>query len=217
MTRRHEHLQHPPHHKALDSQRSRIASAAARLMAENGIADFAFAKRKAARSLGLPDGTRMPDNAEIEAELRTYQRLFQDDEQSARIAHLRQKAADLMAILQRFNPYLTGSVLDGTAGRYAEIDIQLFADSAKEVEIFLLNKHIDYAHSVPRTDRAEAVLSVQADAADAGIVANLVVYPPQVERIALKTRDGRIRERARLDAVLELLAAPRGSDSPCPG
>ena len=38
--------------------------------------------------------------------------------------------------MQKFNPYLTGSVLDGTAGRYAEIDIQLFTDSAKDVEIF---------------------------------------------------------------------------------
>lgn len=220
MTRRHEHLSHathaPAHHKTSDAQRRRIASAAARLMAEDGIADFAFAKRKAARGLGLPDGTRMPDNAEIEAELRSYQRLFQEEEQSERIVHLRQKAADLMAILQRFNPYLTGPVLDGTAGRYAEIDIQLFTDSAKDVEIFLLNQRIDYTHSVPRTERAEAVLSLRADAMDAGIIANLVVYPAQLERIVLKTRDGRVRERARLDAVRELLAAARSEKSACP-
>jgi len=196
MTNRHERSHH-------HLQRTRIASAAARLMAEDGIADFAFAKRKAARGLGLPDTTQMPDNAEVEAELRTYQRLFQESEQSARIAHLRRKALAIMTIMQPFNPYLTGSVLDGTAGRYAEIDIQLFADSAKDVEIFLLNQRIDYEHSTPRTDRAEAVLSIHAD----GTVANLVIYPPNEERIAFKTRDGRIRERARLDAVRTLLAA----------
>lgn len=196
MTNRHDR----PHNHHL--QRTRIASAAARLMAEDGINDFAFAKRKAARSLGLPETAQMPDNAEVESELRTYQRLFQDDEQSARVSDLRQKAAELMAIMQQFNPYLTGSVLDGTAGRYAEIDIQLFADSAKDVEIFLLNRQIDFEHSTPRTDRAEAVLSIHADDA----VANLVIYPPNEERVTMRTRDGRIRERARLDAVRALLA-----------
>ena len=79
----------------------------------------------------------------------------------------------MMVIVQRFNPYLTGSVLDGTAVRYADIDIQLFTDSAKEVEIFLLNQHIDYEHSTPRSDRAEAVLSIQSGES----VVNLIVYP----------------------------------------
>ena len=194
MTNRHDR----PHNHL---QRTRIASAAARLMAEDGISDFAFAKRKAARSLGLPETAQMPDNGEVEVELRTYQRLFQDAEQSARIFHLRQKAAELMAIVQPFNPYLTGSVLDGTAGRYSEIDIQLFTDCAKDVEIFLLNRQIDFEHSTPRTERAEAVLTIHLDDA----VANLVIYPPKEERVTLKTRDGRVRERARLDAVKNLL------------
>jgi hypothetical protein len=197
MTDRHDH----PHSH---SHRAHIASAAARLMAEDGISDFTHAKRKAARSLGLPETTQMPDNAEVEAELRTYQRLFQNDEQSAIAANLRRKAVHLMAIVQRFNPYLTGSVLDGTAGRYAEIDIQLFADSAKDVEIFLLNQQIDFEHSTPRTDRAEAVLSIRSD----DVSANLVIYPPQEERVTFRTRDGRIRERARLDAVRTLLQRP---------
>ena len=186
-------------------QRARIASAAARLMAEDGINDFAVAKRKAAQSLGLPENTQLPVNAEVEAELRIYQRLFQDEEQLARIDYLRQKAGEIMAIVQRFNPYLTGSVLDGTAGRYAEIDIQLFTDSAKDVEIFLLNQQLDYEHSVPRSDRAEAVLTIQSE--DATV--NLIVYPPNEERVAFKTRDGRIRPRVRLDALRQLLADTR--------
>jgi len=196
------HRQDRPHSHHL--QRTRIASAAARLMAEDGISDFAFAKRKAARNLGLPETTRLPDNAEVESELRTYQRLFQDEEQSAILAHLRRKAIELMVITQEFRPYLTGSVLDGTAGRYAEIDIQLFADSAKDVEIFLLNRKIDFEHSTPRTDRAEAVLTIHTE----DTIANLVIYPPNQERVTLKARDGRLRERARLEAVRDLLQKP---------
>ncbi len=190
----------PPSH----GQRALIASTAARLMAEDGINDFAVAKRKAARSLGLPETTPMPDNAEVESELRTYQRLFQDAEQNEIIAHLRQKAIEIMTIVQQFNPYLSGSVLDGSAGRYAEIDLQLFTDSAKDVEIFLLNQQIDFEHSTPRTDRAEAVLTLHSD----DIIVNLVIYPPREERVTFRTRDGRVRERARIEAVRGLLGNP---------
>ena len=178
-------------------------------MAEDGINDFAVAKRKAAQNLGLPESTQLPVNAEVEAELRIYQRLFQDEEQIVRVDYLRQKASEIMTIMQRFNPYLTGSVLDGTAGRYAEIDIQMFTDSAKDVEIFLLNQQIEYEHSIPRSDRAEAVLTIQSDDA----TTNLVVYPSKEERIAFKTRDGRVRSRIRLDALKQLLLTTR-ADSP---
>ena len=196
---------HEPHGNAQQRTRIAIASTAARLMAEDGINDFVVAKRKAVQTLGLPDGTQLPENTEVEAELRLYQRLFQDAEQIARIGNLRQRASEIMTLVQRFNPYLTGSVLDGTAGRYAEIDIQLFTDSAKDVEIFLLNQQIDYEHSVPRSDRAEAVLTIHGD----DTTANLIVYPRKEERIAFKTRDGRVRARVRLEALSALLNATR--------
>jgi len=200
MTKRHE-----PHGNAQQRMRIAIASTAARLMAEDGINDFVVAKRKAVQNLGLPDSTQLPENTEVEAELRLYQRLFQDEEQIARIDSLRQRASEIMTLVQRFNPYLTGSVLDGTAGRYAEIDIQLFTDSAKDVEIFLLNQQIDYEHSVPRSDRAEAVLTIHGDVT----TANLIVYPRKEERIAFKTRDGRVRPRVRLEALAALLNTTR--------
>jgi hypothetical protein len=198
----------PTDHRNTAQLRRRIANAAARLVAEHGISDYALAKRKAAHGLGLPDGTPLPENAEVDNELRIYQRLFQNDEQGERVNHLRQKAADMMDIMQRFNAYLTGSVLEGSAGRYAEIDIQLFTDSAKDVEIFLLNRHLDFAHSVPRTDRAEAVLTINDDDA----LINLIIYPANQERVSFKTRDGRVRPHARLDAVLKLLAAAPAQD-----
>ena len=193
----------PTDHRNATQLRTQIASAAARLIAERGLADYAQAKRKAARSLGLPENTPLPENAEVDNELRIYQRLFQNGEQTKRIDHLRRKAAEMMEIMQGFNAYLTGSVLDGSAGRYAEIDIQLFTDSAKDVEIFLLNQHLDFAHSVPRTDRAEAVLTIDDDDA----VINLIVYPAHQERVSFKTRDGRVRQRADLNAVLKLIEA----------
>lgn len=182
--------------------RAKIASAAARLMAEDGIVDHTQAKRKAARQLGLPDDAPLPDNAEVDAELRTYHALYQSGEHGARIAEMRQKAVEVMGLMRSFNPYLAGSVLDGTAGRFAEIDIQLFPDSAKDVEIFLLGRGTQFEHVPPRNDRAEAVLALDWN----GDTVNLVIYDRDDERVVFKHRDGRPRERARLEAVEAMLA-----------
>lgn len=194
----------PRHDKTrqLTGVRASIASAAARLMAEDGITDYYHAKRKAARQLGLPEHTTYPDNAEVEAELRAYRSIYQDDDHLERLGALRHTALELLDLLADFHPYLTGSVLDGTAGEHSNIDIQLFADSAKEVEIFLLNRGMIFEHVEPRNDKVEAVLVLDTDTADA----NLVIYPPRLERVSLKHRDGRPRERVKADALRTLLA-----------
>ena len=49
--------------------RREIAALAARMMAEDGVQDYGFAKRKAARQMGATDADSLPTNAEIEAEL----------------------------------------------------------------------------------------------------------------------------------------------------
>lgn len=191
---RHERL------KAGSATRASIAAAAARLMAEDGISDYHHAKKKAARQLGLTEHVAFPDNAEVEAELRAYRTLYQGDEHVEMLAAMRQTALDLLDLLDGFNPFLTGSVLDGTAGEHSHIDILLFADSAKEVEIFLLNRGIDVSHAEARSDKVEAVLQIETDTVDA----NLVILPPHLERVSLKHRDGRPRERVRA-AELRLL------------
>ena len=183
--------------------RASIAIAAARLMAEDGITDYQHAKRKAARQLGISDEhANYPDNAEVEAELRVYRSIYQDSEHLELLQEMRHTALELLDLLADFHPYLTGSVLDGTAGEHSNIDIQLFADSAKEVEIFLLNREMVFEHVEPRNDKAEAVLVLETDTADA----NLVIYPPRLERVRLKYRDGRARERIRADALRAMLA-----------
>ena len=149
------------------------------------------------RQLGLPESFPLPGNAEIEAAVREYHTLFQDEEQGENLAWLRATAVTLMHRLALFSPYLTGSVLDGTAGLHARIDLLLFPDSAKEVEIFLLNEGIHFHHGTPKSDRVEAVLLID----DEDMPANLVILAPRDERIVQKGFDGRTRARARVEAV----------------
>lgn len=199
---RHDRMRQPQ-----SGSRARIAAAAARLLAEGGFTDFAQAKKKAIRQLGLPENSPLPDNAEVEEELRAYQELYQGDEQLAHLRLLREAALEAMELLADFNPYLTGSVLDGTAGEYSDIDILLFADSAKEVEIFLLNRDISFEHAEPQNERIDAVLVLETEVADV----RLAILAPNLERVAFKTRDGRVRERARPDALRELMATTAGA------
>ena len=131
----------------LDHLRQMIAQQAARLMAEDGVHDYGYAKKKAGRQLGVSENSVLPTNAEIEEEIRLYHQLFSADEQPVELAKLRQAALATMQLFKQFNPHLTGSVLDGSAGKFAQTDIHLFADSAKEVEIFLLNQQIPYENS----------------------------------------------------------------------
>src|SRR5687768_11871304 len=124
--------------------RTRIAAVAARLMAQDGIDDYALAKRKAARQLGASDTQSLPANDEVEAELMAYQALYQGDEQRERVRELRAIALNVMQALNAFRPYLSGAVLKGTAGRYADIDLQLYTDDLKSLELFFLNRDIGY-------------------------------------------------------------------------
>ena len=124
--------------------RQLVAQQAARMMAEDGVSDYGYAKKKAGRQLGVVDANCLPSNAEIEEEIRLFHDIYNSDDQPEALRILRQDALATMQIFARFNPHLTGSVLDGTAGQYAETHIHLFADSAKDVEIFLLNQQIPY-------------------------------------------------------------------------
>jgi hypothetical protein len=189
--------------------RARIAAAAARIMAEDGIDDFALAKRKAARQVGADETQALPANDEIEAELRAYRALYQPAEHPERIAELRRIALDAMSELQSFNPYLTGAVLTGLAGRYAEIDLQLFPESAKDVEIFLIDRDLPYSTSEGRRysgDRARSVTVLSLTWQGAPL--RLSIFDPRDERLALKTTQaGRVAERAGLAEVGALIAA----------
>ena len=174
-----------------------IAAVAARLMAEDGLDDVELAKRKAAHQLNLPEWIGLPTTQAVYDALRTHQAIFHDTEQRERILRLREEALYWMDVLADFHPYLTGSVLEGTAGRFSMIDILLYPDSDKDVEIFLLNRGVAYEHVSPRNDRTSAVLQVARN----GLITNLVIYPNHDERIVFKKHDGSVRERARAEAV----------------
>jgi hypothetical protein len=91
-----------------------VAEEAARIMGEQGIDDFRFAKRKAAERLGVTDASILPRNTEIEAALFARRRLFAGEHHEAAIAELRRSALQAMRLMADFEPRLVGPVLSGT-------------------------------------------------------------------------------------------------------
>lgn len=134
-----------------DLMREQLAHHAARLMAENGITDHAFAKRKAAKQLGAPDTQHLPSNEEVDQALRSFRMLFQREHHPVILKQLREQALAAMRLLEPFHPYLTGSVLDGSAGEQSDINLTVYSDDVKAVMMFLLKHKVEFESGEWRT------------------------------------------------------------------
>jgi hypothetical protein len=187
--------------------RAEIAVAAARMIAEDGT-DYGTAKRKAAKQI-LGDvrvrGDILPTNAQIEDEVRLYNELFFGESQPARLLHLRKLALRLMIELEKFNPHLTGAVLNGTAGEHSDIHLQLFADSPKDVQVYLLNRNVNFEVSeTPHfKGRNELIETVSFMRENEGI--HLALYGTDDLRGAVKKTEARGIERAGTESVRALI------------
>ncbi|GAB6050746.1 hypothetical protein JCM16106_15950 [Hydrogenophilus islandicus] len=174
--------------EALD-YRDEIAQVAARLIFDEGIRDFAFAKRKAVKQLGLPPRTMLPSNEAVEAALADFVAEYGELENlPERLTAMRREAAKILAWLP-WPSYLVGGVAQGTAGPLSEIEIDLFAESGKEVEIFLLNEHRRFRVHTPKASaarRPETELILE----DTPFPVRLRVWPALDERRRKKSDRG---------------------------
>jgi len=120
-----------------------IAASAAQCVVEEGL-EYGPAKRRALKVLGLPPKTPLPNNDQVEAQVREYIDIFCADTQPVELLALRQHALMWMERLAAYRPYLGGAVWHGTATRLSDIYLQLFCDDAKSTEIELINLGIDF-------------------------------------------------------------------------
>ena len=188
--------------------RRQIAHIAARMIAEDGIADYATAKQKAARQAGLADANLLPDNQEIEEALREYQELYQKDDQPAHLRHLREVAVKVMREFEAFRPALVGAVLSGTAGQFSDVNLHLYTDDPKALSMFLLNKRYRFEEGTKRVQRGgrfDEVPQISLEVDD--VTVTMTVLDPDDERSAARLRaDDETPLRARLADVEALLA-----------
>jgi len=198
------------HHRDDRRLKALLTQECARIMANEGIQDFRIAKRKAALRFAITDRTLLPGNAEIQQALLDYQRLFHADQQANHLRDLRETALEAMRFLADFRPRLVGPVLSGTAGPHSGIHLHLFADTPKDILMFMLERHIPF-ETLDRRLRMSNGVQVQLaafrfNAGDHPV--DLTVFPLLDERQApCSPVDGRPMHRAGLTEVETLLLA----------
>ncbi len=185
-----------------------LAQNTARLLIDSGQRNFATALRKAAAQHGINDQRLLPDNAEIEAALQEQRRLFRGNHQPHYLQQLRLTALQAMNLLADFRPCLVGPVLSGSADEHSPVYLHLFADTAEEVLIFLLDRQIPFEQGERRVRYSNGQIELRPRfsfiAGDHEI--QLTVFPPQErKRAPLSPVDGKPMQRSERSQLVKIL------------
>jgi len=192
-----------------DDTSHEIAAVAARLVVEEGL-EYAAAKRREVKQLGLPARTPLPDNAALDAAVREDIAVFCPDTQAVELRALRELALLWMDRLQAFRPHLGGAVWHGTATRHSDIYLQLFCEDPKAPEWTLLDHRVDYHPGSVNGWRGEPVealtLRVRSEALGQWVLLHLMVHDLDDQRGALKPDAQGRKPRGDAQALRRMLA-----------
>jgi hypothetical protein len=191
-----------------DDIRVALAQEAARIMFEHGIDDYGFAKRKAAERLGASEYAVLPKNAEIDAALAEYQRLFAAESHEDTLTEQRQAALAAMELLAEFEPRLVGPVLTGTATPYQTVALHLFCDFPETISMQLMERHIRYEIGEQRVRmNAERYLLLPTVEFEVdGIPIEAIVFTRDgIRQAPLSATDGKPARRASINDVRALV------------
>ncbi len=197
----------PPPDKTL---RQRVADEAARLIYEEGFRDYRLAKQKAAQRMGASSQSKQqPGNEEVLAALHEYIRLLDvDDEHRTLLRHHREIAVEALGFLQDFQPYLTGSALEGVSGPHSAVTLHLSANRAEDVIFFMEEQNIPFqVHERKiRSGKKQAYFPLLRFYAD-DVEVELMIFPDdgRSSHAALDPLTGKGIRRADLKKVQALL------------
>ena len=125
----------------------------------------------------------MPDSPSIESAIRENASLFMKEEHTALLLEKREAALRALELLEEFDAYLCGAVLNGAATEESSIRIEIFTDDAKAVHFALLDKGIDVeviddeVTPVPNLEVSLGFLLYLSDKREAEAV-RLEIFPP---------------------------------------
>ena len=191
--------------------RQLVADETARLVYEEGYRDYRIAKQKAAQRLGADNQAKnQPSNEEIEQALHDYVQLLDQDEHQASLKLHRKIALEAMEFLQPFQPFLTGSALDGTSGPLSAVTLHLSANRAEDVIFHLEEQHIPFQIQERKVKAGKKqdyfpLLRLYVD----NIEVELMIFPDDghASLSALNSMTGKGLKRADAKRLQEILAA----------
>ncbi|TXH74145.1 MAG: hypothetical protein E6Q85_05215 [Thiothrix sp.] len=191
--------------------RQLVADETARLLYDEGYRDYRVAKQKAAQRLGADTHAKnQPSNEEIEQALQDYVQLLDQDEHQANLRLHREIALEAMEFLQPFQPYLTGSALDGTSGPLSAVTLHLSANRAEDVIFHLEDQNIPFQIQERKVKAGKKqdyfpLLRLYVD----DVEVELMIFPDDghASMSALNSMTGKALKRADAKRLQEILAA----------
>ncbi|MGJ8669376.1 MAG: hypothetical protein ACSHXK_07815, partial [Oceanococcus sp.] len=123
--------------------RQELAQAAARIICEQGVKDYAVAKTRAAEQLGQQRGP-LPRNSEVAESVMEYLRVFQNEEWLQRLRVLRETAIQAMQLTDCFDPRAVGAVVSGLATLRSTVSVHLYCPFDEALDFFLGDRNIPF-------------------------------------------------------------------------
>ena len=194
----------------MSKHEAEICQLAAKLILEGGL-ELGAARQQAIKNLKLTKDVGAVDTAALLAEAQLQLRLYYP-QHAPHLASLRQLALRWMDQLADFSPLLRGNVWLGLAMRHSPIYLDLYAQSPKDLEVWLINQQIDYSVADDGGDSERSPHLICSDLAPNlhyVVEIHLQVHDADQIRGALKARlapgaDTRLRaSRADLAAIMQ--------------
>ena len=182
---------------------------AARLICEEGYADYRAAKHRAAEDLRLTLSPNAVDNRKIELRVLQRQELFGGQEYRQTLLDMRKAGLSLMSLLRDFDPRLAGSCVSGAIGLGHNVQIHVIAEPAESVDIHLINRNIAFEQDERRYRMADGreYLIPLLHLASGDIPADVAVFAEDSRRNPPLSRiDGRPAKRLDLGQLKALLS-----------
>lgn len=201
-----------PHRFGSDPEQ--VIEEAARIICDDGVADYRLALRLAAQEFKMPRLAHSIDKRKIEARVIERQQLFGGDTYRKHLADMRKLGRRLMTFLSDCSPCLAGSTVSGAIGLDHRVQVHVICEPAEAVELRLINANLSFEQGERRyrfaggLEEVVPLLHVEVD----GIGADIAVFDEHSRRSPpLSQVDGKPAKRLRLP---ELEAVLKQADSP---
>ncbi len=202
------------HSRRLQQMRLEVAAEAARIIATEGQHNYHAAKKKAADRIGATERLALPSNIEVENALRLYQGLYGGTAHIENLERLRSLAVDAMHYLEKYNPRLVGSVLDGTANDHSRITLHIFPDSIESIILHFLEFSIPFSQEQRQIrwhDSSHRMMPLVVFEWKDAVVELMIFDPIHLRQAPPSPIDGRPQRRAALSEVECLLSETTNS------
>lgn len=159
-----------------------IAHTAAKILAEEGLNDYLLAKQRARQRLHLPEKSALPKNAVVHQCLAEYLQIFDLQNLLKRQLKFRKLAIHIMELLVNFQPLAVGPVVDGIITKNSCLQIHVFAPTAEDIAVSLINQDIPY-------ELTEQKICFSPNKTEAKLVYNFLMDDTPVKIIVLNEKE----------------------------